>query len=274
MEIEKHLAELAQADPQARRAALEAVLAAEGLTPELQEQEADERHKAARNYLLYTADKDAKGPLLCAHYDAHPGSTGANDNAAGVCILIALAKELQQRKIPATIAFFDGEESGHSGAKLFEEGRTREVSCVVNLDMCGYGDTIAVYARGSENRAGARPFCAKERLAAHHAELVKYMPEGDNVCFTTRRQPVVSLAVMPKWDTKYLTAMAAQGMGLLGRTPEFKAMLGEMEVSSTMHGGFRDAVKWVQPEAMQMLYDYLLDSVTTPPPAKKLFGIF
>lgn len=155
-----------------------------------------------------------------------PGSTGANDNAAAVCILIALAKELQQRKIPATIAFFDGEESGHSGAKLFEDGRKREVSCVVNLDMCGYGDTIAVYARGSENRAGARTFCAKERLDAHHGELVKYMPEGDNVCFTTRRQPVVSIAVMPRWDTKYLTAMAAQGMGLLGRSPEFKMMLG------------------------------------------------
>lgn len=116
MEIEKHLAELAQADPQARRTALESALAAEGLIPEIQECEADERRKAARNYLLYTADKDAKGPLFCAHYDAHPGSTGANDNAAAVCILIALAKELQQRKIPATIAFFDGEESGHSGA--------------------------------------------------------------------------------------------------------------------------------------------------------------
>lgn len=62
------------------------------------------------------------------------------------------------------------------------------------------------------------------------------MPEGDNVCFTTRRQPVVSIAVMPRWDTKYLTAMAAQGMGLLGRSPEFKMMLGEMEVASTMHG--------------------------------------
>ena len=68
-------------------------------------------------------------------------------------------------------------------------------------------------------------------------------------------------------------AMAAQGMGLLGRSPEFKMMLGEMEVASTMHGGFRDAIKWVQPEAMQMLYDYLLDAMTTPPPAKKLFGI-
>ena len=160
MEIEKHLAELAQADPQTRRTALENALTAEGLTPEIQECEADERRKAARNYLLYTADKDAKGPLFCAHYDAHPGSTGANDNAAAVCILIALAKELQQRKIPATIAFFDGEESGHSGAKLFEDGRKREVSCVVNLDMCGYGDTIAVYARGSENRAGWTPTTA------------------------------------------------------------------------------------------------------------------
>lgn len=219
MEIEKHLAELAQADPQTRRTALENALTAEGLTPEIQECEADERRKAARNYLLYTADKDAKGPLFCAHYDAHPGSTGANDNTAAVCILIALAKELQQRKIPATIAFFDGEESGHSGAKLFEDGRKREVSCVVNLDMCGYGDTIAVYARGSENRAGARTFCAKERLDAHHGELVKYMPEGDNVCFTTRRQPVVSIAVMPRWDTKYLTAMAAQGHGPAGPQP-------------------------------------------------------
>lgn len=64
MEIEKHLAELAQADPQTRRTALENALTAEGLTPEIQECEADERRKAARNYLLYTADKDAKGPLF------------------------------------------------------------------------------------------------------------------------------------------------------------------------------------------------------------------
>ena len=74
---------------------------------------------------------------------------------------------------------------------------------------------------------------------------------------------------MPRWDTKYLTAMAAQGIGLLGRSPEFKMMLGEMEVASTMHGGFRDAIKWVQPETMQMLYDYLLDAMTTLPPGQK-----
>ena len=79
---------------------------------------------------------------------------------------------------------------------------------------------------------------------------------------------------MPRWDTKYLDAMAAQGSGLLGRTPEFKMMLGQMEVISTMHGGFRDAVKWVQPEAMQQVYDYLLDALTAPSAPTKRFGLF
>ncbi len=273
MNIDAHLAALAQSDPAARRAALEEAIRSEGFVPELQETEADEKHRAARNYLLRYKGSDPC-PLFCAHYDAHPGSAGANDNAAGVCIALALAGELRARGVPAEFAFFDGEECGHSGAKLFLERQDRDYSCIVNLDMCGYGDTITVYARGSEKRAGARSFCAAERLRAHDARLVPYLPEGDDLCFSTRRQPVLSIAVMPVWDTKYLEAMAAQGSGLLGRTPEFHMMLGQMEVTSTMHGGFRDAVKWVQPEAMEKVYQYLLDSITHPTPAKKRFGLF
>lgn len=271
--LDEHLNELAQPELSARRAALERILTAEGLAFTVQECEADEKRKAARNYLL-APQGDTPCPLLCAHYDAHPGSVGANDNAAALCILLALAKELRQRGTNAAFAFFDGEESGHSGAKLYEAERTAEHSLIVNLDMCGYGDTLAVYARGSEKKPAARPFCDKARLAAHNARLVKYLPEGDDVCFSTRRQPVLSLAVMPRWDTKYLDAMAAQGSGLLGRTPEFKMMIGQMEVTSTMHGGFRDAVKWVQPEAMQLVYDYLLDALSAPPAPAKRFGLF
>lgn len=269
--LDEHLTELAQGDPAARRAALERLLTAEGLAFTVQECEADEKRKAARNYLL-PAGSDTPCPLLCAHYDAHPGSVGANDNAAALCILIALARELRRRGVPAAFALLDGEECGHSGAKLYEAERTAEHSLVVNLDMCGYGDTLAVYARGSEKKPAARPFCDKKRLEAHRGRLVKYLPEGDDVCFSTRRQPVLSVAVMPRWDTKYLDAMAAQGSGLLGRTPEFKMMLGQMEVASTMHGGFRDAVKWVQPEAMQQVYDYLLDALCAPPAPPKRFG--
>ena len=103
--------------------------------------------------------------------------------------------------------------------------------------------------------------------------MVRYLPEGDECCFPSRRQPVLSLAVMPQWDTKFLDAIAAHGGGFLGRPPEMQMMLGEMEVMSTMHGGFRDKVQWVQPAAMQQVYDYLLDALTAPPPAKR-FGLF
>lgn len=272
MQPNTFLARLAQSDPAARRAALEDALEEAGLTPELQQAEPDERHPAVCNYLL-PDPSNTLCPLFCAHYDAHPGSTGANDNAAAVSILIALAAELRARGTAADFAFFDGEESGHTGARLFCARRTGANSVVVNLDLCGYGDTLAVYARGSQNRTGARPFCKKTRLNAHHAVLVPYMPEGDDVCFTTRQQPVLSLAVMPRWDTRYLDAMARQGSGLLGRTPEFQMMLGQMEVCTTMHGGLCDKLECVQPAAMQQVYDYLLDCLTAPPSAKR-FGLF
>ena len=194
--LDEHLAELAQTDLLARRAALEALLTGEGLDFTVQECAADEKRKAARNYLLLPPG-DGPCPLLCAHYDAHPGSVGANDNAAALCILVALAKTLRGRGVQAAFAFLDGEESGHSGAKLLESQRDWEASVVVNLDMCGYGDTLTVYARGSQKKPAARPFCDKARLESHHGKLVKYLPESDDVCFSTRRQPVLSVAVMP-----------------------------------------------------------------------------
>ena len=273
MNIERHLSNLALSDPKEREAALLQVLAGEGLTCTLQSQDASTEHKAARNYLI-NDETGALCPLFCAHYDAHPKSTGANDNAASLCILIDLARELHRRGIPADFAFLDGEESGHTGAKMLQKHRPGRNSAVINLDMCGYGDTITVYAHGSEKRAGARPFCDKKRLAAHNGQLVPYLPEGDDVCFSTRQQPVLSVAVMPRWDIQYLKAMAAQGSGLIGRTPEFAMMAGQMEVASTMHGGFRDQVKWIQSQAMQQVYDYLLEAASAPPPAVKRFFFF
>ncbi len=258
MNLDRYLTRLALSDPAARRTAVGEILTEEGLPFTLQEQAAGTAAGAVRNYLVTDAS-GALCPLLLAHYDAYPGSTGANDNAAALCILIDLAAELRRRGIPADFAFLDGEEAGHTGARLLQQNRPGRNSVVINLDLCGYGDTITVYARGSQKKKGARPFCGKELLTSHGGLLVPYLPEGDDVCFSTRQQPVLSIAVMPKWDVSYLRAMAAQGSGLLGRTPEFRMMTGQMEVAGTMHGGFRDDVKWVQPEAMQQVYDYLLD---------------
>ena len=73
MELQTHLAALAQPDAAARRAALEAAFAAEGLVPELQTEEADETHPdPACNYLLFP-ESDPLCPLLCPPYSWLPG---------------------------------------------------------------------------------------------------------------------------------------------------------------------------------------------------------
>ena len=41
-----------------------------------------------------------------------------------------------------------------------------------------------------------------------------------------------------------------------------------------MHGGYRDSPEWVQKEAMNRVYRYLLDGVMTPPERKKRFLLF
>lgn len=257
------LSSLAKQDPKERRDALEKAFLEAGLKPEIQEIDSDPKHRAAKNYLI-RASNPGPCPLLCAHYDAYPDSVGANDNAAAVSILIALSSNLIEGDINCEFAFLDGEEREHSGAKLFEELIDRKYSVIVNLDICGYGDTIAVYARGRKRNMGALRFCDKKRLLSHNAQLVKFLPEGDDICFSSRIQPVISISVVPKWDIKYLDVMASLGTGFVGRPPEFQMIFDEMDVRSTMHGGYRDEIKWVDPKAMQQVYDYLYDCLVNP----------
>ena len=56
--------------------------------------------------------------VVGAHYDTTPGSVGASDNASGMGVLLALAKELAGRSFPFTLRFiaFGAEETGLNGS--------------------------------------------------------------------------------------------------------------------------------------------------------------
>lgn len=262
MEIDRYLKDLSQKDPDLRRQALERVLNQENLSFRRQEEEPGP--KAPRGVTNYLSEpwNEKPGLLFCAHYDGVPGSFGANDNAAALCILMALAKDLRAEGFPARFAFFDGEETDNAGSKLYVNQLDRQIiTGVINLDVCGYGDTIAVYDRGNAKKEAVFPFCSKEILAAHNGALVKYLPPSDDVSFSGLRLPAISVACMPRWDIQYLKALSGLGSGFLGKPPEFQMILEQMEVSSTMHGGYRDTPEWVDPEAMNRVYEYLMDAV-------------
>lgn len=275
MEINRHLETLAQKDPDLRRQALAGVLKAEGLSYTLQENEPDYKNpRGTVNYIL-TPWSAAPSLLFCAHYDAVPGSFGANDNGAALCILIELAKELIKKGIPARFAFFDGEETGNAGSRLYLSLLDKqELTGVVNLDVCGFGDTIAICGKGNESKAPLRPFCDKALLEKHNGQVLKYLPRSDEASFAGSRIPALNICVIPRWDIQYMKAMASYGDGFLGRPPEFDMMMEQMEITTTMHGGYRDNPQSVEPEAMMQLYDYLLEAATAPPAVKKRFGLF
>lgn len=275
--LHMYLPEFAVPDPDERRASLSSVLSLVGLDYTIQEIDPSiEVPRGVKNYIVTIGNPSKPHILLCAHYDSFPGSCGANDNSAAVCILIELAQELKKSgNYNVEFAFFDGEESNHTGSKLYlRETDAKNLTGVINLDLCGYGDTIAVYNHGRHSKEAIRSFCDKTILARHNGQLVKYLPESDDVVFSGRHLPTLSIAIMPRWDVKNLPTLATYENNVLGKPPEFALIIGQMEVVTTMHGGFRDKVSTVEPAAMQQVYDYLLDAVTSPLPKKRLFPIF
>ncbi|MEG0897600.1 MAG: M28 family peptidase [Ruthenibacterium sp.] len=269
VDFTKMLTLLACKDADARRAAMEEALRLSALQYTVQtDAENTKMLHPAQNFLVKIGDAAQPCLLFCAHYDALPGSLGANDNAAAVCILLALARTLSARGQTAEFAFFDAEESGRGGSKLYvRELAKGSVTGVINLDLCGYGDTLVILDKGHAKKKALRPFCGKDILQKHTAQLVKYLPESDDASFRGTQLPSMSLAIVPRWDIQYLNALSTYGGGFLGRPPEFEMMIGQMEVTTTMHGSFRDTLEAVQPDAMQRVYNYLLDACTAEEPA-------
>ncbi|ARV59361.1 peptidase M28 [Nostocales cyanobacterium HT-58-2] len=90
--------------------------------------------------------------LIGAHYDAVPGTPGADDNATGVAVLLELARMFaaQPTKHPLRLVAFDMEEYGLLGstdyaAKLKQE--QQPLRLMISLEMLGYCDP----SPGSQN---------------------------------------------------------------------------------------------------------------------------
>jgi Zn-dependent M28 family amino/carboxypeptidase len=76
--------------------------------------------------------------LVGAHYDAVPGTPGADDNASGVAVLLAAARALGPRAGVAFVAF-DGEECGMVGSRsLADRLGPNDLEQVHILEMVGF----------------------------------------------------------------------------------------------------------------------------------------
>ena len=177
-----------------------------------------------------------------------------SDNKASVSILSNLSKKLEVRSIDSESEFLITNESGV--LSFCESHDMQNYSGVIYLDLCGYGDSIVFTIKGRKS--------AFTRFINDKARYVKYLPDDENILtFRKFRVPVLSLAIVPRWDVQYLKALAAFGDGLFGRPPEFDMILSQMEVSNK--------TQEANPKAMSQVYDYLLESITKPEITHKNF---
>lgn len=253
-QIKRHLERLSLKELSQRREALSEILSLENIKNSREENQ----DNGVINFIFSSeGDNHNQNFLFAAHYDNYRGSLGANDNMAAVCILIDLCLELTSKNIHADFLLTDGEEDGHSGAEFYAGFHDlKEYSGIINLDLCGYGDVIVINGKIPK-------FTNREILKKYNAEVVKYLPESDDIIFRKSHVPAISVSIVPKWDVQYLKALASFGEGFLGRPPEFYMILSEMEITQTFHNGPKDSPEFVDENAMKKVYDYFIDAMTT-----------
>jgi hypothetical protein len=92
--------------------------------------------------------------ILVAHYDRAEGSPGANDNSAGVFLLIETAMKLIKKNKSGWLVIFTDREELKSGEKLQSQGAyglaeylknsKMEKPKIFSFDACGTGDTLII----------------------------------------------------------------------------------------------------------------------------------
>ncbi len=196
--------------------------------------------------------------VIGAHHDSVKGSTGANDNATGVCVLLKLAKTLRQvaPAIPLELVFFDREESVDRGSEAYIRYTGREnIEAMINLDICGYGDTIAVAPiRNLQSGMLAKALNQLDQKE-HGFRVVEHLPPGDDVTFEQYRIPNITLCVLPEAE---VDVVAKFGEHIYKNSPEtMEALPPPPSIMETMHNGPRDSIEVVQKGSMQLLHGFL-----------------
>ena len=111
----------------------------------------------SRNIILELPGPGEGVVILGAHYDTTPDSVGANDNASGMGVLLALAERLARPPwsnqvvsiFPFTLRFiaFGSEETGLHGSWHYVDQLTdaelADIRVMINLDSVGSGTTVS-----------------------------------------------------------------------------------------------------------------------------------
>jgi aminopeptidase YwaD len=152
----------------------------------------------------------ARRVVICAHHDTVAGSPGASDNAAGVAVMIELARRLVTDRPGVHVDFvsFTGEEVGYLGAHAYVEGHAGDLA----------GTDLVLYVDGQGDRVGRTVYnvTGDDALEAFTGQVVEDLRQpgqvqryvgglDHSVLMAAHRMPGVWMQRLPQlfWHTGY-----------------------------------------------------------------------
>ncbi|QBD75847.1 Zn-dependent exopeptidase M28 [Ktedonosporobacter rubrisoli] len=186
--------------------------------------------------------------VIGAHYDSVAGSTGANDNAASICVLLAWLRHALQfpPAFPVDVVFFDLEERGQIGSRAYlKRFASEDILAMINLDMCGVGDTLLLApSLDMQQSESCQPLLKADIWSLSSYRLVEELPPSDDRSFAYAGVPTLSVSIAPSEDVELLKeAVKAWQQGQLPATMP--------SIVETFHNGSRDSIETIEASAMQ-----------------------
>jgi hypothetical protein len=240
-------------DNDARQAAVAHYLAAHGIPFATHRFETFEGR--GENYTVDVGAGD-RVLVLAAHHDAVPGSPGANDNAAAVGILLHVIDRLASRVPPSLrvrVLFPACEELGYLGARAYvRDGGAEGVIGMLSLELCGVGDSLAVWDAGDDTPflwtvGGALDDMGLRRDESWHQVGRIPVFGSDHRAFAAAGIPAYGLSVVPAREADALRAFVLSPvrsalMHLVRRPPPFDTYHTPRDLGTTLDARALDLV--------------------------------
>jgi hypothetical protein len=168
--------------------------------------------------------------LLGAHYDTCGPYPGADDNAAAVAVLLAVAEQLSQAAPDRTaiLAFFDAEEPPYflgpamGSIRFFEDQLRQDIHCAIVMDLVGHdlpvpGLEDLLFVTGMESDPGFQ----EALKAADPGENLRIVPTlnlyvgdlSDHYIFRMNKRPYL-LLTCGRWDHYHMPSDTVDRLNL------------------------------------------------------------
>lgn len=200
--------------------------------------------------------------VIGAHYDSVDNSTGANDNASGCSVLLHLIERSRNTKHSVDFVFFDREEYIDHGSEAYLNVVGKEnISAMINLDMCGYGDTIVISDKGNVGSSAFYGILDKKMINRHAVTVVGFLPNGDDDRFADHNIPNISVCTLGSKDMEFFQRIGKLIKDGKQPTEEDQKEFLSLDVVSTMHLGKNDNISSCNQLCIDKVTQWLADGL-------------